>query len=133
MKIILRLTVSMLLVAMALAMASCIRSRVRITSDPPGANVRFRGEDRGQTPVTIPFIWYWYYDIDVEKEGYKPVNAVEYFRTPPYAYFPLDFLAELIPIPIPDTRKRHYTLEPLPPSAEAPVPAEAPASDPTGE
>jgi hypothetical protein len=104
-----------ILILALLATCGCIRSRVRITSDPPGAAVKFQGVDRGETPVTIPFIWYWYYDIDVAKEGYQTAHAVERFKTPPWFYFPLDFFAELIPIPIPDTKTRHYALKPLPP------------------
>ncbi len=105
-----------LLVALATC-TGCIRSRVIITSEPPDATVHFKGAGeemrRGETPVTIPFIWYWYYKVRVEKEGYEPVEAIERFRTPPWFIFPLDFFAEIIPIPFTDTRERHYVLTPL--------------------
>ena len=104
-----------LLLAVILCGATgCIRSRVHITSDPSGANVRFQDEERGQTPITIPFIWYWYYDIDVEKDGYEPIHALERFRARPWFIIPLDFFAEIVPVPIPDTRHRHYVLTPVP-------------------
>jgi hypothetical protein len=104
----------LLLLGVAMLMGSgCIRSRVKITTDPPGANIRFRNVDYGKTPVEIPFVWYWYYDIGIEKEGYEKVETLEYFSPPPYAIFPLDFFSEILPVPITDTRERHYVLKPV--------------------
>jgi len=102
-----------LVVAMAILIPAtgCIRSRVHITSDPEGAEVTFRGEPRGATPITIPFIWYWYYDFTLDKPGYEHKEVLERFRTPPWFLMPLDFFMEILPIPIPDTRERHYVLQ----------------------
>lgn len=108
-----RLAATTVVLALALALATgCIRSRVRITSEPNGAEVLWRGQPRGVTPITIPFIWYWYYDLALEKPGYQRLKTTERFRTPPWLLFPTDLLAEMLPLPIPDTRHRHYTLEP---------------------
>ena len=98
--------------ALALGSSGCIRSRVTITSEPPHAEVVWLGEHRGVTPITIPFEWYWHYDIALEKEGYEKFEVIERFRTPPWFLMPLDLIAELIPIPIPDHRRRHYVLKP---------------------
>lgn len=95
----------------ALPLSGCIRSRVRITSDPPQAEVIFNGEPRGVTPIEIPFIWYWHHEVIVQKEGYVTSVTDEHLRTPPWFLLPLDLFAEIIPVPIPDTRERHYTLE----------------------
>ncbi|HUT25588.1 MAG TPA: PEGA domain-containing protein [Sumerlaeia bacterium] len=108
-----RLAIGLSAAVLVLAATGCIRSRVLITSDPPDATVKFQNVERGETPITIPFIWYWYYDIALEREGYEPVQTTERFRSPPWFLFPLDFFAELAPIPIPDTRKRHYVLKPI--------------------
>lgn len=113
MKILIRFAMASLLTVLLLMCAGCLRSRLIVTTDPPGATVKVQQVARGKSPVTVPFIWYWYYDIDIEKEGYQPLHKVEYLRTPPYAYFPLDFIVELLPVPITDTRKRHYTLTPV--------------------
>ncbi len=91
---------------------ACIRSRVVITSDPTGADVTFKSMPRGRTPVTIPIIWYWYYDINIEKPGYEPIVTTERFHAPVWFYMPLDLIMEAIPIPIYDTKKRHYVLVP---------------------
>ncbi len=100
--------------ALLLSTTGCIRSRARITTEPPAATVTWRGTLRGETPITIPFIWYWHHDFVIEKEGYETMEVDEFFRTPPWFLFPLDLFAEMLPIPIPDTRKRHYVLTPIP-------------------
>jgi hypothetical protein len=100
------------LAAAAILPAGCIRSRVDVTSDPPGAEVIWRGKPYGATPVTIPFVWYWHYDVALEKPGYKRLETSEYFRTPPWLLMPFDLFAEALPVPISDTRKRNYVLEP---------------------
>ena len=97
---------------LSLGLGGCIRSRVTITSDPPKAEVFFRGRPRGVTPITIPFIWYWHYDVALEKAGYERLEVVERFRTKPWFLMPLDLFAEMIPIPFPDDRYRHYVLQP---------------------
>ncbi len=96
---------------LALMAAGCIRSRVVITSEPNQAEVTFNGRPRGATPIEIPIIWYWYYDVKVEKEGYESIQVIERFRTRPWFLMPMDLVAEIIPVPIPDVRHRHYILK----------------------
>ena len=102
-----------LLLVAALSLTGCIRSRVHITSEPSGAEVVWLGKPYGATPVTIPYVWYWHYDVKVTKPGYQSVEAMERFRTPPWFVMPLDLFMEILPIPIPDNRYRHYELEPV--------------------
>jgi hypothetical protein len=92
--------------------AGCIRSRILITSQPSGAEVYWHGEPYGTTPVNIPFAWYWHHDIALEKPGYNRLETIERLRTPPWFLMPTDLVMELIPVPIPDQRQRHYVLEP---------------------
>ncbi len=108
-----RLAAGVCAAALALAATGCIRSRVIITSEPPNAAVKFQKTERGETPIEIPFIWYWHYDVALEKEGYESVMTSERFRTPPWLLFPLDFVAEILPVPITDTHHLHYTLKPV--------------------
>jgi hypothetical protein len=126
------------MLALAGLLAGCanggIRSRVQITSEPSGAEVIWRGQSRGATPIMIPFTWYWHYDVAVVKPGYKRIEVDEHFRTPPWFLMPLDLFAEMIPIPIHDTRYRHYVLEPQQTAEETPPvreinPLKAPAGN----
>ena len=93
------------------SLTGCIRSKVTISSEPAGAEVVFQGEHRGPTPIEIPIIWYWHYDVKVEKKGYESIEIIERFRTPPWFLMPLDLFMEVLPIPIPDKRERHYILK----------------------
>jgi hypothetical protein len=123
-----RILLGATLALLLLSTTACIRSRVIIESEPPGASVKFHRELRGETPVTIPFIWYWYYEVELEKEGYEPIRTLEYFRCPPWFLFPLDGIMELMPFPIYDTRKRTYELKPLAPAVETPATSSASAA-----
>ena len=102
--------VALALIAPTLSLAGCIGSRVTITSEPNQAEVIFNGTPRGATPITIPFKWYWYSDIVLEKDGHERLEVVEKFKSPPWFLMPLDLVAEIIPVPIPDHRYRHYVL-----------------------
>ena len=111
-----RLSLTLALPLAALLLAGCIRSRLAVTSSPPEAKVTFQKSERGVTPIDIPFIWYGAYNIRIEKEGYKPLDKVEYLQEPPWFILPMDFLFEIMPFPVNDTHKRHYVLEPAPPA-----------------
>lgn len=104
-----------LMMVILTGMAGCIRSRVHINSNPQGANVTLNQQPYGPTPVDIPFIWYWYYDIKLEKEGYATIEDEQKFKTPIWAFPPLDLFAEALPFPIPDNRHLDYQLQPASP------------------
>jgi len=105
------LPLALMLVA-ALATTGCIRSIVRVTSQPSDARVTINYVERGRTPIEMPILWYWYYKIRVEKDGYEPMEVDERFYAPPWAVTPFDLLAEALPVPIKNTYHRHYVLKP---------------------
>jgi len=98
--------------AAALTTTGCIRSIVRVNSEPSDARVTINYVERGRTPIEIPILWYWYYKIRVEKDGYEPVEVDERFYAPPWAVWPLDLLTEALPIPIKNTYRKDYVLKP---------------------
>lgn len=114
-QLIARLSLTLALPLAALLLAGCIRSRLSVTSNPPEAKVTFQKVERGRTPVDVPFIWYGAYSIRIEKEGYTPIDKIEYLQEPPWFILPMDFLFEVMPFPITDTHKRNYVLQPAPP------------------
>jgi hypothetical protein len=101
-----------LMLVVALAATGCIRSIVRVTSQPSDARVTVNYVERGRTPIEIPILWYWYYKIQVEKDNFELIEADERFYAPPWAVPPFDLLAEALPIPIKNTYHRHYVLKP---------------------
>lgn len=98
--------------AVTVAASGCIRSKVVVTSDPPGADVSMNDVHLGRTPVESPFLWYWYYDFKAEKEGYRTGAIRERFDAPVYLWMGPDLVMELLPIPVIDRRKVHFDLEP---------------------
>lgn len=121
--------------AALLTAGGCIRSKVKVTSEPSGAIITMNGVNLGTTPVEYPFTWYWYYDFEAEKEGYETAELRRRFRTPIYLIPGLDLIMELIPINIYDTKKVHLeltpkTTRPSPLFDEAAAPAETARSTP---
>ena len=114
----LEIALGILLIGLLTGCGGGIRSRLDITSEPPKATVYFDGEERGETPIEIPFIWYWYHDIELRKEGYETTLENKRLRCKPWLIFPLGGLAEMMPFRIHDVRPLHYTLEPLPPAED---------------
>ena len=59
------------------------------------------------------FVYYGNYHYTLIKEGYETLQVDQEIPTPWYEYFPLDFVSEnLVPWPIQDVRRFHYTLQP---------------------
>ena len=91
-----------------------------ITSDPAGALVRISDNEKGRTPVTVPFTWYGDYDIILSREGHQTLKTHANLRPPIYEIPPLDFFSAIAPWTYHDRRYLHYTLTKLsPPDEEA--------------
>ena len=58
--------------------------------------------------------WYWFYDFELNKDGYETYKTRERFRARWWQVFPIDFVAEVIPLPFLDEREVFYTLTPRP-------------------
>ena len=102
------------LLALPLAgLTGCVRSKMVVTSDPPGATVTKNGINLGETPVEQPFTWYWYYDFVAQKEGYAPAWKRERFRAPVYLWPGLDLVMEMMPFYVTDTKYVHLELQQL--------------------
>lgn len=97
--------------AVSLAAGACVRSKVVITSSPPGADVTMNDVHLGRTPVEAPFTWYWYYDFVAVQEGHGAAYQRRRFKAPWYLVPPLDLAMEMVPVPVRDTRHVHLILE----------------------
>jgi hypothetical protein len=95
-------------------LASCAAQReLVVTSDPPGAIVRLDERIVGMTPYRHLFEDYGSRRLTLYRTGYRTLSAVVKLKPPWYAYFPLDYISEvLIPVGWRDTHEFQFTLEP---------------------
>ena len=93
-------------------LCGCVERKLSIRSDPAEADVYIDGEKIGKTPCEIPFTFYGTRQVTIEKEGYSTVNNLVEIPTPPYEFFPFDFVFEvLIPAEIDDAHEFSYIME----------------------
>ncbi len=96
-----------------LSATGCVRSKVVVTSDPPGADVHMNDVHLGRTPVEMPFTWYWYYDFQAELDGHETSVTRERFRAPVWLWPPMDLVMEAMPFHVHDTKRVHFDLAPV--------------------
>jgi hypothetical protein len=95
-------------------LTGCVKRNLYIASDPPGATVYFNEEEVGTTPFDFDFIHYAVHKVELKKEGYEILTALENIKPPLHLWFPLDFFFEIIPRDFWDRKELYYTLTPLP-------------------
>ncbi len=107
------LVFSLALVLACLAACGCVRRRMTIQSNPPGALVYIDDYEIGTTPISTNFTYYGQRKIRLVKDGYETKTVMERVSAPWYQFFPLDFVTEnFIPGEIRDRRTLTYTLQP---------------------
>ncbi|MEX0818473.1 MAG: PEGA domain-containing protein, partial [Pirellulaceae bacterium] len=96
-----------------LTQCGCLRRRMTIRTNPPGA-VAFVDDQRiGVTPVSTPFTYYGTRKIQLFRDGFEPLTVKQRFPVPWYEYPPLDFIVEnLWPREIRDERVVDFEMIP---------------------
>jgi hypothetical protein len=93
--------------------SGCVRRRLTVRSDPPGARVYIDDQEIGTTPVSTSFIYYGTREIRLVQDGYETLTVLERFRPPWYQYPPIDYVAEnIVPWEIRDERILDFELVP---------------------
>jgi hypothetical protein len=112
----------------ALLNTGCVRRKLTIRSEPPGALILMNEEKIGTTPYSYDFDWYGSYRLTLMKDGYNRLDDTVTLQAPWYMWIPLDFAMEVLPFPVRDTRSVSYTLQekqplpiPVPPTAQEPA------------
>lgn len=106
-----RLHLGLLLVSLALAGVGCVRRRLTVRSNPPGAQVFVDDVEVGTTPCSTAFTYYGTRKITVIKDGFETTTVYERMNPPWYEYPPLDFVSETVwPGEIRDERAVDVTL-----------------------
>lgn len=89
-----RLHGSVICVLLVFASTGCVRRRMTIRSNPPGAMVFIDEQQIGTTPVSTNFTYYGARNIRLIKDGFETVNVVQTFPAPWYQVPPLDLVSE---------------------------------------
>src|SRR5262249_42279810 len=72
----------------------CVRRRLTIRSNPPGAQVFVDNQEIGTTPCSASFVYYGTRSITVMKDGYRTEKIFQKLNPPWYEISPLDFFNE---------------------------------------
>jgi hypothetical protein len=91
----------------------CVRRRMTIRTNPPGARVYVDDYEIGTTPVSANFTYYGTRKLRLVKPGFETLTVMEPIPPPWYQIPPLDFVSEnLWPGEIQDRRALSYQLVP---------------------
>ncbi|HUT11447.1 MAG TPA: PEGA domain-containing protein [Thermoguttaceae bacterium] len=93
--------------------AGCVRRRMTVCTNPPGALVYVDDYEIGTTPISHNFTYYGKRKIRLVKDGFETLTVMQPVPTPWYQIPPLDFVTEnLIPFEIHDDHTLTYQLSP---------------------
>jgi len=105
-----RLVVALLVCA---SLSGCVRRRMTINSNPPGALVYVDDYEIGRTPISTNFLYYGDRKIRLVKDGYETLTIMQPIKAPWYQWPVIDFFAEnVVPGEIRDTRTLNYQMTP---------------------
>lgn len=102
-----------LALACLVLLPGCVRRRLMVRSNPPGAMVYVDNQLIGTTPCATDFIYYGTREVRLVKPGFETLTVSQPIPTPWYEIPPLDFVSEnLCPKKIQDFRTVSYNLVP---------------------
>ncbi len=91
----------------------CVQRRLIVKTQPEGAAVSIDRQPVGYSPVSVPFTYYGTRDVQIEKDGYKPIRVQERLDPKWYNRFPISFFTEnFSPREIRDQRIIDFQLQP---------------------
>ncbi len=96
-----------------LLQTGCVRRRLMVRSNPPGAMVYVDNQPIGTTPCATDFIYYGTREIRLVKAGYETLTVNQPLPAPWYQIPPLDFVSEnIVPRKIQDYRTASFNMVP---------------------
>ncbi|HLD36828.1 MAG TPA: PEGA domain-containing protein [Planctomycetota bacterium] len=99
------------LIVLSFLLIGCAEHRILITSEPAGAKVSLDGQDKGITPLSVPFTFYGKREVIIEKDGYQTYKSIIPVSAPIFQIFPLDIMMLLIPYPFVDNHSFYFIME----------------------
>ncbi len=96
-----------------LLQTGCVRRRLMVRSNPPGAMVYIDNQPIGTTPCATDFTYYGTREIRLVKAGYETLTVNQPLPAPWYQIPPLDFVSEnVVPRKIQDYRTASFNMVP---------------------
>lgn len=102
-----------LLTIEAVLTSGCVRRRMTVRSNPPGATVYLDGKEIGRTPLSTNFDFYGKREFRLVKEGYQTRTDLIKIPPPWYQWIGIDFFAEvLLPGKLTDHKSYEFDMQP---------------------
>jgi len=79
-----------------LVLSGCVRRRLTVRTNPPGAVVSVDNQVIGTTPAASSFTYYGTREIRVEKDGYRTESLKQKINPPWYQFPGLDFITDTL-------------------------------------
>jgi hypothetical protein len=76
----------------------CVRRRLTVRTNPPGAQVFVDDQEIGTTPCSSSFVYYGTRKVTLIKDGYRTETLYQKLSAPWYQIPPLDFASENLSI-----------------------------------
>ncbi|MEO1528319.1 MAG: PEGA domain-containing protein [Planctomycetota bacterium] len=93
------------MVLLSFLSTGCVRRRMTVRTNPPGAVVSIDNQVIGTSPAATPFVYYGTREIRVEADGYRTETVRRRINPPWYQWPGIDFVAETLwPAEIRDER-----------------------------
>ena len=100
----------------------CVRRRMTVTSNPPGANVYLDGQEIGRTPFSTNFDHYGKREFRVVKQGYETQTELKKVSAPWFQWPGIDFFSEIVlPGKLTDHKYYEFELQPASPVSGAEI------------
>ncbi len=90
------LTCLVVLTIVSLFLSGCVRRRMSVASNPPGATVYMDGKMIGRTPFSYNFDFYGKREFRLVKEGYETKTKLMRIQAPWYQWPGIDFVTEVL-------------------------------------
>ena len=91
----------------------CVRRRMTVMSNPPGATVYLDGKEIGRTPFSTNFDYYGKREFRIVKQGYDTKTELKPVSAPWYQWVGFDFVSEvLLPGKLTDHKYYEFDLQP---------------------
>jgi hypothetical protein len=98
---------------LAVAAPGCVRRRMTVRTNPPGALVYVDDQEIGITPVSTDFTYYGTRKIQLVKDGFETMTVKQTFDPPWYEYPVLEFFSEnLWPSELRDEHLLNFQMQP---------------------